>query len=211
MSDTSNTITHTKINYGRLAKPYAILASQLIITALVVSYFRKHQVFITGWSLLFLFIFGFFLLYLMMKPYFSMFEKMMYFTMFSIVLGGLCIATLPIFSWRSIKTALISVLCIFVIMSIIGVMCHVFDIDLGPLSFVLFIGLLGLIVGMILSFWFKIEHKYLFGFGILIFTLLIATDTNRMLNRVYEDPVSDAVSLYLDIINLFQHLLSFKK
>ena len=194
--------------YNRLKNAYIILAFQLLITFFIVkyvrnnpTYYKKIQQFI--WIPIIL---SFAILFIIQLSDFSMITKLFFFTLFSVCLGMLCIATSKYISDELIISALKGTLGIFVMMSIVGFICYKLGINLSKLQFILLFGLIGLIIG---TFFVKSvkQYKVLFIAGFIIFSLLISLDTYRMLSSKYSDPVSDALSLYLDSINLFQQMI----
>ena len=202
-----------KVNsYNRLKNAYIILALQLLITFFVVKlirdqpkYYYQIQRFI--WIPIVL---SFVILFIIQLSNFSMITKVFFFTLFSICLGMLCIATSKYVSDENIMSALKSTFGLFVSMSIVGFVCYKMGINLSKLQFILLFGLIGLIIGSIFigySSKYSKQYRVLFILGFILFSLLIAMDTYRMMSSKYSDPVSDALSLYLDIINLFQQMI----
>ena len=52
--------------------------------------------------------------------------------------------------------------------------------------------------------------RYLTGFGLILFSIYIVYDTNRILQKDYfGDFVTASLDYYLDIINIFIRLLSY--
>ena len=52
--------------------------------------------------------------------------------------------------------------------------------------------------------------RYLTGFGLMLFSIYIVYDTNRILQKDYfGDFVTASLDYYLDIINIFIRLLSY--
>ncbi len=121
-----------KVNaYSRLKNAYIILALQLVITFFIVNYIRnnpayykKIQEFI--WLPILL---SFAILFIIELSEFSMLTKLFFFTLFSICLGMLCIATSKYISDEVIMSALKSTIGIFIVMSIVGFICYKFDIN----------------------------------------------------------------------------------
>ena len=198
-----------KVNaYSRLKNAYIILALQLLITFFVVKFIRDkpkyyHQIQRFIWIPIIL---SFVILFIIQLSNFSIGIKLFFFTLFSICLGTLCIATSKYVSDEIIQSALKGTLGMFVMMSIVGFICYKAGINLSKLQFILLFGLIGLIIGTIFVRNSK-QYKVLFIAGFIIFSLLIAMDTYRIINGKYSDPVSDALSLYLDSINLFQQMV----
>ena len=92
--------------------------------------------------------------------------------------------------------------------------------DLSKMGSFLMMGLIGLIIAMIVNIFFASTMMafIISAVGVLLFTLLIAFDTQRikeMYNAgdsaaaLHKLAVMSALSLYLDVINLFQFLLMF--
>lgn len=80
----------------------------------------------------------------------------------------------------------------------------------------LFMGLIGLIIMGLLQMFFPglrtgITELLLSGFGVVLFALFIAFDMQRIaaLGRVGANPFMLALSLYLDVYNLFLYILRF--
>ncbi len=199
-----------KVNsYNRLKNAYIILALQLLITFFVVKLIRDnpkyyYQIQRYIWIPIIL---SFVILFIIQLSDFSMITKVFFFTLFSICLGMLCIATSKYVSDENIMSALKSTLGLFVGMSIVGFICYKMGINLSKLQFILLFGLIGLIIGSIFIGYSSKHARILFILGFVLFSLLIAMDTYRMISSKYSDPVSDALSLYLDIINLFQQMI----
>ncbi len=199
-----------KVNsYNRLKNAYIILALQLLITFFIVKLIRDnpkyyYQIQRYIWIPIIL---SFVILFIIQLSDFSMITKVFFFTLFSICLGMLCIATSKYVSDENIMSALKSTLGLFVGMSIVGFICYKMGINLSKLQFILLFGLIGLIIGSIFIGYSSKHARILFILGFVLFSLLIAMDTYRMISSKYSDPVSDALSLYLDIINLFQQMI----
>ena len=73
----------------------------------------------------------------------------------------------------------------------------------------LFAALLGLVVVMVLSLFFPtaFSQTLISLAGVLIFSLYIVYDTSRLVTGKETNPVAAAISLYLDLLNLFLFLL----
>jgi FtsH-binding integral membrane protein len=197
-----------KLQFNRLKNAYIILALQLLITFFVVKIIRDHPKYYNKIQQLIWIpiILSFTILFIIQLSNFSILTKLFFFTLFSICLGMLCIATSKYISNEIIMSALKSTLGIFIGMSIVGFVCYKIGINLTKLQFILLFGLIGLIIGTIFSKNNK-QYKIVFTIGFILFSLLIAMDTYRIISNKYSDPVSDALSLYLDSINLFQQMI----
>lgn len=96
---------------------------------------------------------------------------------------------------------------IFAIMSVYGIKTRR---DLSGMGKILFIAVLVMFVFALLNVFFF--HSPMLQFGIacisvVVFTLLIAYDTQNILKGLYESPLIAAISLYLNFVNLFSSLL----
>jgi len=93
--------------------------------------------------------------------------------------------------------------------------------DLTAIGNILFMALIGLIVGLLINYWLKspLFDYVLSALGVLVFTMLTAYDVQRIkriaqylmerdqtMNKV---AVIGALTLYLDFVNLFIYLLRF--
>ena len=142
--------------------------------------------------------------------------KFLLFTLFS-YLGGVTLSFLAnLVSPEIINAAIISVLTIFGLMFSVGLFLILSGIELG-LGFgsVLFFGLLGLIVvrfTMMLTSQTSNYYKSMSIFGLILFSLYIVYDTNKILQKdYYGDFITAALDYYLDILNLFLDWLSISQ
>jgi FtsH-binding integral membrane protein len=142
--------------------------------------------------------------------------KFLLFTLFS-YLGGVTLSVLAkLVSPEIINAAIISVLTIFGLMFAVGLFLILSGIELG-LGFgsVLFFGLLGLIIVrfvMMLTSQTSNYYKSMSVFGLILFSLYIVYDTNKILQKDYfGDFVTAALDYYLDILNLFLDWLSISQ
>lgn len=81
--------------------------------------------------------------------------------------------------------------------------------DLTSMGKILFITLIVVVVGSLVNFFLgsPILQVALAGIGAILFSVYIAYDTQNIVRGVYDSPVTAAVSLYLDFLNLFISLL----
>ena len=198
--------------YKRLRDAYILLSLQLLVTFLVVKVIRDNPKYYNlirqyAWIPIIL---SFVLLFTIQLGNFSPLVKIMFFTLFSICLGTMCIATSRIISDSIIISSLKATLGIFVSLSVIGWICYIYGINLSRLQFALLIGLIGLLIGMIFASSTPKNRRVIFTFGIVLFSILIAVDTYTTLKGKYKDAVTDALGLYLNILNLFQQLIGLK-
>ena len=119
----------------------------------------------------------------------------------------------------TLAQAFFSAAALFVVMSIVGFTTKV---DLTKLGTYLIIGLFGIIIAMIINFFFRSNtFDYIISIiGVIIFTGLTAYDTQKI-SRLASDPriegegsqlagklsILGALMLYLDFLNLFLFLL----
>jgi FtsH-binding integral membrane protein len=198
--------------YKRLRDAYILLSLQLLVTFLVVKVIRDNPKYYNlirqyAWVPIIL---SFVLLFTIQLGNFSPLVKIMFFTLFSICLGTMCIATSRIISDSIIISSLKATLGIFVSLSVIGWICYIYGINLSRLQFALLIGLIGLLISMIFASSTPKNRRVIFTFGIVLFSILIAVDTYTTLKGKYKDAVTDALGLYLNILNLFQQLIGLK-
>ncbi len=81
--------------------------------------------------------------------------------------------------------------------------------DLTSMGKILFITLIVVVVGSLVNLFLgsPILQVALAGIGAILFSVYIAYDTQNIVRGVYDSPVTAAVSLYLDFLNLFISLL----
>lgn len=198
--------------YKRVRDAYILLALQFLVTILVVKVIRdnpKYYDLIRTYSAIPI-ILSFILLFTIELGHFSQSMKLLFFTLFSICLGMLCIATSNFIPDGVIFSSLKATFALFVSLSIVGWICYKFGVNLSRLHFILLIALIGLLIGILFSSYTPRNRKVIFTFGIIIFSVLIAVDTYDLLTEKRKDIVSDALGLYLSVINLFQHILGLK-
>ncbi len=191
-----------------LSKVYLLLAFQIILTMVVVFYLRQHQQVyesIKKYSLLWLILAIGILFVLLLMPKLPMPVKLLLFSIFTILISFNCIAASKKVSFEIIKAALWTTVALFVFMSIIGLIIAGLGIDLSFLSFAILIALVGLFIAMIVMHFVKVDKtvaKVIFIIGVVLFSVLIAFDTNLMLLKNI-GVLDGAIGLYLDVINLF--------
>jgi len=205
---------------GLLKCIFSTLIIQMLVTSVVVFMLYKtkklHIMFNLFTFLIILFL-NISLIFLMISQNITFNKRVFYFTIFSI-LNGLIVSSLTrYFRVREIMSALLSVLIVFILFFIFGAITVKLNIDLSFLGLLLFVALIVLIVRYIIMFIYPVNRKtYLFWntIGIVIFSLFIMYDTNKILVR-YEDTEIDcvrgALDYYLDIINLFIRFLGRKR
>ncbi len=156
------------------------------------------------------FIGGFVALLLIIATNLPYWVKLLTFCVFSYLIGRMNTVYKTKYGDDAIKNAILGAMGVFVIMFVVGALLPVLGDKFG---LVLFIALLSLLIARIFTmFSEKTEEykKWLSTFGIGIFGLYIAYDTNNILKRAdyYQgDFVTASMDYYLDIINLFSNIL----
>jgi len=161
--------------------------------------------------ILILFVIIFLLSVIPMPP----FLKFILFTLFSGI-TGILFSKVKNYSARNIiKTSLLGALGIFISMFLFGVLLIFFGIHLGyKFGLVLLYLLLVFIICIIVLHFmnkFSTYHKILAIIGLIIFSIYIIYDTNQILQRKNDnDFISASLDYYLDIINIFNNLVSYQ-
>lgn len=167
---------------------------------------------ITGLQRIFIVIAIFFVLFaifLIESPWL----KFILFSLFSF-LQGLCIASIKSeVNSEMIQTAIMSVISIFTFMFTFGLALIGFGVYLtNTFGFFLFVALLLLLIFQLISMFLgtaSTMKKGFAGIGLLLFSIFIVYDTNKMLQRNYKgDFITASMDYYLDILNIFLDLLT---
>ena len=145
----------------------------------------------------------------------SFLTKQLLFGLLSIIMGLLLSAIIHIINDpKLIEGAAISTLINFGLMFILGLMIVYFGYDLSWLGVLLFLGLFILISVQIIGMFSPQSdetHKIIAYASVVIFSLYILYDTNKILlkyqNKSKSDCIMGAIDYYLDIINLFEDYL----
>lgn len=211
-------------NFNKLVKSkvpllkciFSTLIAQMVITTIVVyGLYKFNKIHIALNLLTFLVILGIniYLIYLMIGKNITFNTRLLYFTIFS-VLNGLIVGSLTkIFSPMDIKIALLSVLVTFVLFFVFGLLTVMLKLDLSWLGIILFICLVALIIRYLVMFIYPVKrntYMVINTFGIVLFSLFIMYDTNKILVRYKNtqvDCVRGALDYYLDLVNLFMRFL----
>lgn len=119
-----------------------------------------------------------------------------------------------VYNFASIVGAFITTSCMFAAMALYG---YFTETDLTRMGNLLLMGLFGIIIAMVVNMFFKSTRLDFFisCAGVVIFTLLIAYDTQKIKAMLAQVPdsfrvqvsVIGALMLYLDFINLLLNLL----
>lgn len=206
-----------------MTKVYKWMAIALTITGLTafwVAHTPKVANFILGNSIIF---YGLLIAQLVLVGYLSaVINKVTAQTAKSLFLGysilnGLTMSTIFLaYTSSSIATAFFITAGTFAFMSIYG---YYTKRDLTSIGNIAFMALIGLIIASLVNMFFQNEYIYWITSyaGVLIFVALTAYDTQKIkAMAVYgeyspeteqKQAIIGALSLYLDFINLFQHLL----
>jgi FtsH-binding integral membrane protein len=196
---------------GFLVSVYLLLAIQLGITAIVATYMRRHQEVhdvIARLAILW-FIMSLIIIIVLAAVPMPTLLKLALFTIFSVLLGFNCIAASNLVSTETIRIALMATVGVFMAMTALAIGLAAAGIDLSFLSFALFAALLGLLIALIAASFLHASRtivRVILVFGVVLFSIFIAYDTNVMLQSGNNDVVMSAIQLYLDILNLFTEL-----
>lgn len=141
--------------------------------------------------------------------------KQLLFGLLSIIMGLILSAIVHIINDpRLIESAAISTLINFGLMFILGLVIVYFGYDLSWLGIILLVGLFVLIAVQVIGMFSPQSdetHKMIAYASVVIFSLYILYDTNKILlkyqNKSKSDCIVGAIDYYLDIINLFEDYL----
>lgn len=139
--------------------------------------------------------------------------KFMIFSLFSASFGISLSYVKNMVSPALIQTALAGTMGIFTAMFSLGVLLIVFGIQLGlGFSLFLFFSLVLLIIMQVIAMFAGGESyptKAFAAVGLILFSLFIIYDTNKILQReYYGDFITASMDYYLDILNVFLDLIS---
>ena len=145
----------------------------------------------------------------------SFLTKQLLFALLSIIMGLILSAMIHIINDpRLVESAAISTLINFGLMFILGLVIVYFGYDLSWLGILLFVGLFVLIAVQVIGMFSPQSdetHKMIAYASVVIFSLYILYDTNKILlkyqNKSKNDCIVGAIDYYLDIINLFEDYL----
>jgi hypothetical protein len=193
---------------------YLVLALQLYITFIVAKYLRHNQT-------TYIFAMKFFIpliiipfIILFTLPYCPPYLKFILFCIFSFVLGILSIGASNYVSEEIIEVALVSAISIFIAMSFVGIFIASMGIDLSFTFFILFTILIGLVIVRLVLLFMTVSsdtYDYIATLSIVLFSLFVGVDTNRMLQKNYNlSVIETAMTFYLDIENLFSNIVELQ-
>jgi FtsH-binding integral membrane protein len=146
----------------------------------------------------------------------SMTTATLLFILYSVLMGVSMSSIFMVYTMGSIASTFFITAGTFLAMSIIGAVTR---IDLSRAGSIMFMALIGLIIATVVNIFLHSETLYwIISFaGVLIFVGLTAYDTQKIKEMVAQYGVADdmghklalfgALTLYLDFVNLFLHLL----
>ena len=195
---------------------FSTLLFQACVTTLVVYYLNKEKVInLENYNLLFSFmiLIVFILLIFGIIVVKSFRMKFILFTLFSITQGVFLSLLTRYLSDEVIMSALFSVISVFILFIIFGIITVYFRINLSWIGIILFLFLLFMIVLNIVSIFIpqtEEQKKKFTILGIMLFSSYIAYDTNSLLLKDYNmDCIMGALNYYIDLINLFTDIVRY--
>ena len=198
---------------GFLAAVYSLLCIQLVITALTIWYLRKHQDLhekMKKWWIVTLILTLGILLVILFVPMPTPL-KLLLITLFSVMIGISSIAANDKVPMEIIQKAVVSVIMVFIVMTVIGFTLAAMGVDLSFLTYILMCALVALVIGWLVVIFGNVSKGFmriLLIIGVVLFSIYIGYDTNMILQRTYYgDFVNASIDFYLDIINLFSSLV----
>ena len=149
----------------------------------------------------------------------SFLTKQLLFGLLSIIMGFILSSIIHIINDQElVESAVISTIINFGLMFLLGLVIVYFGYDLSWLGILLFIGLFVLIAVQVIGMFSPQSdetHKMIAYASVVIFSLYILYDTNKILlkyqNKSKSDCILGAIDYYLDIINLFEDYLNIGK
>jgi protein lifeguard len=208
-------LQNTNVYAGRrnelITKVYALLSVQLLITFLVVFPMYLHKKYVIGHTPEFFWpstILSFALLFVLFftKGLIKLATSLLFSGMIGMMIGSAVIRyDSDVLVQSVIITMSITIGC--------SIFVHVTDINLHDMGGMLFSCLWGMIIASIVFIFFPPGHIINIVYsvlGIILFTAYILFDTSEMRTQQYTDEdayIEIAVSIYLDIINLFLYIL----
>lgn len=212
---TTSVVELINLKRGFLTKIFATLITQLGITYYVMTNYDRSKdtagMVPRTWVLVLL---SFGLIVLMAFVPMNLYAKFGLFTAFSGVIGLLFSSLMRVVDPVLIKTAVLGTLGIFTGFFLLGAMLLLSGITLGvKTGMLLLLSLLTLIIASVVMIFTGQHTRYMRGIsvvGLVLFSIYIAYDTNRILQKdYYGDFVTASLDYYLDIINIFIRLLNF--
>ena len=192
-----------------LLSTYTLLVAQLAITFGIVYAFRNNPkvATITRQSLLLYFVLTLGLILVLSFVPMPDWLKLVLFTVFAVIFGGLLHSTSIVIAKEHVDNALKSTVAVFIAMSIFGVILAYFGFDLSWLMLLLIAGLIGLLVAGLLIMTLNKSTLLLKAFyiiSIVLFSCFVLVYTNMIIQPSYKGTYIDAaISFYLDFVNIF--------
>ena len=200
-----------------LALVYASLAFQIAITFGVVAYLRTHSTLNTQINKYFWlwFIIAICLILLLTIRSLPTPVRFLLLCIFSFFISLNCIAASMYVSEYLIKSILVATLGIFITMTLLGIGLASMGIHLGFMIYLLICSLIGLLIALLVTIFIPLPstiYKGILVFGMTLFSIFIAYDTNVILQKNYNrDFVSASIDLYLDVFNLFTQMIAINE
>lgn len=217
-----------KVSFAKLLKQkqlfltsvYVTLIVELIVTFTIVYQFRNHPALskATKQSFWLYLILSFGLILVLTLLNLPIWLKLLLFTAFAVVTGGLLHNASYTMPTALIDQALFGAIGVFVTMTVLAFVLAAAGVDLGFMGLILLAALLGLLVATLVMILMgktrdendklTVGYKVLLVIGLILFSVYIMYSTNIMLQKDYGfDFVSAAIDLYLWFINVFTNLL----
>lgn len=214
------------VNFGKLLKnkesfllsTYALLIVQLSITFFMVYAFRNNKTFnkVTKQSFIVYFLLTFGLILILSFVPMPIWLKIIIFTVFAVVMGGMLHNASIAASVNIINNALYGAISIFIAMTIFAFILAAMGVDLSWMMIILFAALIGLIISSLLVMFFASKdsklQKAVLIFGLILFSIFVVVYTNTILQPGYtENFVDAAISFYIDFVNIFSSILALEE
>jgi FtsH-binding integral membrane protein len=209
-------LKNVKAKQGFLFAVYAVLVAELVLTFVIFSYLRKHDLKIVHQSMwVYLIVILGLVLVLSMIPMPS-WLKLCIFSILSVIIGAYLQVISDKVSDKVIKHALYGTIAIFISMSLIAVLLAAMGVDLSFMGMILLGALLGLfiasIIVMLIGNASKTIIKALLWIGLVLFAIYTIYATNIILQPSYSGDFIDAsIDFYLDFINIFTRILALSE
>lgn len=196
-----------------LIKVFATLITQLGITYYVMTNYQTKEESDSNaqfWGIFMAQITIVFVLALVPMP---MFVKLFLFSVFSAGTGVLFSHINKKLGHTAINNAILGTCGVFASMMFFGIFLILFGIKLGyQFGLWLWLSLLMLIIFQITALFTGTYSKIFAAVGLLIFSLYVIYDTNKILQReYYGDFITAAMDYYLDFINIFLDIANLSK
>jgi FtsH-binding integral membrane protein len=196
---------------------FCTLIFQLLLTFGVVTHFSANSYVVERVKRLYWFIFVLqlgIITYLVIVPMHPII-KFLLLSIFAILTGFALLVIANKFPQSIINSILLGTIAIFTVFVIFGIILFSLGINLGWMGYILLFLLIALIIVRIVESYMIDSsnlHRTLAGFSLMLFSLFIMYDTNKILLREYNgDFVTAALDYFLDILNVFLSIMNFSK